>query len=174
MKNSLQIIYQDETSECALACMTMVCNYFGANTSISSLRKKFPIPTEGITVRNLVNICGQLNLEVDVLKSDLKGLATFEQPVLLHWDMQHFVVLKGVNRGQYVIHDPARGIRKIPAQEVSNHFTGIVVKARPADNFEPLNDTKHPSLFDIVQDYGKYFSSILTAFFLSLSLELFS
>lgn len=173
MKNSLQIVYQDETSECSLACMTMICNFYGANTSISKLRERFPIPTEGITVRNLVNTCGQLNFGVDVLKSELEGLATFKQPVLLHWDMQHFVVLKGVKNGKYIVYDPARGIRKLSAQSVSNHFTGIVVKAIPNENFKPLNDKKHVGLFDVVQDYGKYLKSILTVFILSLSLELF-
>ena len=36
-------------------------------------------------------------------------------PCILHWDLNHFVVLKSVGRGGITIHDPAEGVRRLHA-----------------------------------------------------------
>ena len=45
-------------------------------------------------------------------------------PAVLHWDMDHFVVLKEVRGGH--AHDPAMGVRRCDLGELGRRFTGIV------------------------------------------------
>ena len=53
-------------------------------------------------------------------------------PAILHWNLNHFVVLTKVSRGlrgaRYHIHDPARGARRLGEAELSRHFTGVVLE----------------------------------------------
>ena len=62
------------------------------------------------------------------LKLDLDHLPQLKLPCILHWDMAHFVVLRVVNRDGITIHDPARGVVRLPMAEVSTHFSGVALE----------------------------------------------
>src|SRR5205809_1123109 len=66
-----------------------------------------------------------------VLNFSLRG----RLPVILHWDMNHFVVLKSVTRKGIVIHDPAGGERFYSVAQASNHLTGVALELAPAEGF---------------------------------------
>ena len=59
-------------------------------------------------------------------------------PAILHWDLNHFVVLNSISAKGAVIHDPAIGVRKLPLPDVSKHFTGVVLELTPAASFRPV------------------------------------
>src|SRR4030095_7221420 len=56
-------------------------------------------------------------------------------PAILHWDMNHFVVLKSVTRKAITVHDPAFGARSVALEEASRHLTGIALELSPAERF---------------------------------------
>ena len=81
---------------------------------------------------DLVRMAGQLQLQpARAARRDGAPRRSSQLPCVLHWDLNHFVVLKEVRRGQAVIHDPARGVRRLPLAEVSRHFTGVVLELTP-------------------------------------------
>ncbi|EQD27830.1 Peptidase C39, bacteriocin processing domain protein, partial [mine drainage metagenome] len=56
----------------------------------------------------------------------------------LHWDLNHFVVLKQATAKVLVIHDPAQGVRRMRIEEASRHFTGVALELWPAPKRGPF------------------------------------
>ncbi|MDX3775589.1 peptidase domain-containing ABC transporter [Chromatiaceae bacterium AAb-1] len=134
-RNSLPVIYQTEAAECGLACMAMIAGYYGYHTSLNELRHKFALSIEGCTLLDLMNFAEKLQLSSRPLRIEMEGVASLKTPCILHWDLNHFVVLKKVHRGVCFIHDPATGPRKLPLSEVAKHFTGIALELLPTNDF---------------------------------------
>ena len=74
------------------------------------------------------------------LRLEPEQLKDIKTPCILHWDMDHFVVLKEVEATGVVIHDPAFGVRKLTLEEVVRHFTGIALELIPTDAFKKKQD----------------------------------
>jgi len=94
-------------------------------------------------------------------------------PCVLHWDLNHFVVLKEVRGGTAVIHDPARGVRRMPLAEVSRHFTGVVLELTPLADFTPRTEKQSVSLRQLLGHVSGLKRSLLQIFVLALALEAF-
>ena len=61
-------------------------------------------------------------------------------PTIVHWDMNHFVVLKSVTRRGVLVHDPASGKRFFPIAEASKHLTGVALELSPSEGFRPKDE----------------------------------
>ena len=123
----LPVILQTEAAECGLACLAMVASYFGHRIDIDTLRRRHPVSLKGVTLRSLIEIARHLKLACRPLRIELGHLAKLRLPAILHWDMNHFVVLKAATRKELVIHDPAAGERRLSHAEASKHLTGVAV-----------------------------------------------
>lgn len=127
-----------EASECGLACMAMVAKYLGHDVDLNGMRQRFPVSLAGTKLRTLMDLAGQLGLAARALRADLDALPSLRTPAILHWDLDHFVVLKAVSRGRVVIHDPALGRRVLSAATLSKHFTGVVLELAPTADMTPM------------------------------------
>src|SRR3990170_1280102 len=135
----LPMIRQTEVAECGLACLAMIASYHGYETDLLTLRRQFSISLKGRKLK-LLSRAVKLNLE------DLKYLKT---PCILHWDLDHFVVLKEVSGKTVTIYDPAIGIIKYKMSEVSDHFTGVAMELTPATDFTKKKDKTKLRLMDL-------------------------
>jgi ATP-binding cassette subfamily B protein RaxB len=79
---------------------------------------------------------GRIHLAPRPLRLELEELAQLRAPCILHWDLNHFVVLKSVDGRGAVIHDPAFGIRRLTIGQLSKHFTGIALELTPTAEFQ--------------------------------------
>jgi ATP-binding cassette, subfamily B, bacterial CvaB/MchF/RaxB len=120
----LPVILQSEAAECGLACLAMVTSYFGHKIDIDTLRRRHPVSLKGVTLRSLIELARHLKLGCRPLRIELGHLAKLRLPAILHWDMNHFVVLKAASRKGMVIHDPAAGERRLSYAEASKHLSG--------------------------------------------------
>lgn len=127
-----------EAAECGLACLAMIGRYYGHQVDLNGLRQQFPQSIGGATLRGLMQLAQQLSLAARPLRVGLNALPRVRTPAILHWDLNHFVVLKKIGRRGAVIHDPVRGIRHMPIAELSDHFTGVVLELSPAADFQKL------------------------------------
>jgi ATP-binding cassette subfamily B protein RaxB len=107
-----------ESSECGLACLVMVANTHRLQLDLSEVRRRFAVSLKGATLQQLITHAGQLNFNSRPLRLELDELPQLQLPCILHWDLNHFVVLKKVGRGHITILDPAVGERKPPMAEV--------------------------------------------------------
>ncbi|MES2823540.1 MAG: peptidase domain-containing ABC transporter [Pseudomonadota bacterium] len=145
----LPIIRQTEAAECGLACLVMIANYHGYEIDLAGMRRKFSISTYGMTLKSIISIANTINLSARPIRTDIDALGGVELPCIIHWGLNHFVVLKSINRGRFTIHDPAFGIRKLTADEFSKNFTGVVLELYPSHSFEKkkLREKLSVSLF---------------------------
>lgn len=83
-----------------------------------------------------MDIAHSIGLIPRAVKLPLEGLAGLQLPAVLHWGMNHYVVLESVERGQALIHNPDGRSGRMPISEVSKYFTGVALELRPSDDFE--------------------------------------
>src|SRR5687768_6330027 len=107
----LPSILQTEKSECGLACIAMILNYYGHRIYLNSLREKHAISQHGITLRSLMGLADKVQLSTRPVRLELADLPKLKLPAVLHWDMHHFVVLAKVTKRKFVVHDPACGVK---------------------------------------------------------------
>jgi ATP-binding cassette subfamily B protein RaxB len=131
------MILQTEASECGLASLAMVASYFGYEADLSDLRRRYGLSLKGATLKELVRIADQLGFATRPLRLELGELPKLKLPCIMHWDLNHFVVLVSIGRSGAVIHDPAVGVRRLKTSELSRHFTGVALELYPTDRFEP-------------------------------------
>jgi ATP-binding cassette subfamily B protein RaxB len=134
------MVRQAEAAECGLACLAMISSYHGRHIDLSSLRRRYPVSLNGVTLRGLMQVASHLGLLCRPLRLELEHLAEIRLPAILHWDMSHFVVLKSVRRGHLTIYDPAVGERKYSLNQASRHLSGIAVEIAPTAAFLPKDE----------------------------------
>lgn len=167
----LPVIMQDEATECGLACLAMVSSYFGLRTDLSTLRNRLGVVQDGVTMRDLMAQAGDLGLSARAVRADLESLKYLDAPCILHWDMNHFVVLKKAERKHIVIHDPRIGLVKMNYEEASKVFTGYAIEFEPNARFETRDERKVPTLRSIMGRTQGLASALWHIFSLALLLE---
>ncbi|MEI9989024.1 MAG: peptidase domain-containing ABC transporter [Rhizomicrobium sp.] len=132
----LPLILQTEVTECGLACLAMIAGYHGLNVDLTALRRRFSVSLKGTSLKSLMTIADALGFSSRAVRLEISELSSFQSPVILHWHMSHFVVLKGRSGDRWVIHDPVAGVKKLSAAEMSAAFTGVALELTPAVNFQ--------------------------------------
>ncbi len=108
----LPALLQTEVAECGLACLAMIAASHGYEIDLNTLRRRFPVSVKGTTLKALIEVAGQLGLASRALRLEPEHLRELRLPAILHWDLNHFVVLRSLGRRRVTIHDPAQGVRR--------------------------------------------------------------
>jgi len=164
-------IIQTEAAECGLACLAMVCGYHGKHVDLQSLRQRFGISSRGATLRTLMDIATSVELKSRALKLDIDELNALKTPCILHWDLNHFVVLVAVKQGKVIIHDPAFGQRSLGIREVSEHFTGVALELWPDSGFTSEKPRVRLNLRKMMGNVTGLIPALTKIFCLSLMIE---
>lgn len=168
----LPIILQDEIAECGHACVAMIGQYFGHQLGLSELRKRCATSAHGVTLRHIKQLLMQLNFSTRALRLPLEALKQLKTPAVLHWNMNHFVVLKKMTKNKAIIHDPAVGIRHLTLQELSQSFTGIALEIEPVITFETIREQKKLRVRDLMAFIPGQYRMLGLLLFLSLLTEI--
>ncbi|WP_341317169.1 peptidase domain-containing ABC transporter [Paraburkholderia sp. IMGN_8] len=169
----LPVILQTQAAECGLACVGMVAGFFGHDIDMMHLRQRFTTSLKGTTLGDVMRIAQRLGLASRALRLELDELGQLRRPCILHWEMSHFVVLKRVERDHIVIHDPARGARRVPMDEVSRCFTGVALELLPTAAFERKSERESISMLRLIGSVLGIRSAFVQVLTLSVALELF-
>jgi len=170
---SYRQILQSESAECGLACLAMVCAYYGRSDSLTELRRKFPVSLTGSNLKSLMAIADGLGFSTRPVKCELDELSKLTTPAILHWDLDHYVVLKKVSKAGIELLDPARGLRRLPASEVTKHFTGIALELTPAPRFERNKRPEKVELNDLWSRLSGFNKVVVQLLALTLIMQLF-
>jgi ATP-binding cassette subfamily B protein RaxB len=167
-------IRQSEAAECGLACLAMVLGYHGHDVDLGTLRRRHPTSLNGMTMRGLMSQASRMALTARALRLEPDQLGQLTLPAILHWDMDHFVVLTRVGRrGSLVVHDPAKGMCKIPATEVAKRFTGVALELAPTRDFKKTDERLELRLRDLLGSLRGFAGAIGQILALSLLLQLY-
>lgn len=171
-RRRLPLIYQTEAAECGLACLAMIATWHGNRIDLATLRLKHAISLKGATLAELIGIAADLQLTPRALRLDIQELSQLKLPAILHWDMNHFVVLREKRRSAVVIHDPARGERIVKLDEFSKHFTGIALELTPTAGFEVKQRRPRLRLSDLLGPTRGVVRGLSQVLALSLALQI--
>lgn len=168
------LILQTEATECGLACIAMVAHYFGYESDLHTLRKRFQISQNGSTLADLIKIGNQLKFIARPLKLELDELSQLNTPCILHWDFNHYVVLQGISGNKVTILDPFFGKRVLSFDEVSKYFTGVALELWPDTEFEKKEEKNTISLKGLIGRVQGIWKPLTQILLLALALEVFT
>ncbi|MGA8515853.1 MAG: ABC transporter transmembrane domain-containing protein, partial [Burkholderiaceae bacterium] len=170
----LPVVLQTEGAECGLACLAMVLGWHGTVTDLAVLRRRHTISLKGMTLAGLAQIAQKERLGVRAVRLELEQLGQLKLPAILHWELNHFVVLKSVGAQHIVVHDPGFGERRLRMPEVSEKFTGVAMELWPEPGFEPRKETTRISLMQLIGRVKGFLPSLTQVLILTLVLEVLS
>ena len=169
----LPVTLQNEVAECGLACVAMIASYYGCRTTLTELRRRFCVSITGSTARTIAAIGDGIGLTSRALRVELTELKGIRVPAILHWRLDHFVVLKAAGRRGIVVHDPARGKRFVTWKDASRYFTGVAIEMMPGHSFETKADVDRVRMRDLWTRSRGLGSSLTQIVLLSAILQLF-
>ncbi len=143
---------QSGRAECGLACLAMVAGAYDSGINLLVLRSRFGASGQGATFKDLVRQADALNFVSRGLRCELRDLTRLRAPAILHWRMDHFVVLVRIARRGCVLHDPAHGRRFCSWREMDSSFTGAALEIWPAMDFVPAANS--PPRLTLGELYG--------------------
>ena len=167
----LPLVLQTEAAECGLACLAMVAGYHGQGANLAELRRRFGLSLKGATLQDLVRIADRLGLASRPVRLELDELRLLKTPCILHWDLNHFVVLKSVGRHGIVIHDPGVGVRRLALSEVSKRFSGVALELTPIEGFQPAQAAPRVQLRALLGRLVGLKAALGQLFLLALAIE---
>lgn len=174
MAKKLPILLQAEAAECGIASLAMVLNYYGHEIDMIFMRKKHETSLAGTTLKELMDISVEEDLEPRPVKVELDSIHELELPCIIHWDLNHFCVLKEVTNKSVVIHDPATGVVKMSIKRFGRHFTGIALELIPTTKFEKKIEKSTISIRSLIGDPAKIVPLLAQIFVLTILLQLFA
>jgi ATP-binding cassette, subfamily B, bacterial CvaB/MchF/RaxB len=170
-RTKLPVILQSEAAECALACLAMLLNYYGHRSDLASLRSRFQVSLRGANLYQLLSFAEHLKLVGRPLRLDPHELRQLKLPCILHWRMNHFVVLAKASDKHVLIHDPAVGTRKLDYLEIGEAFTGIALELSPRIDFQPVDELKKVSIRRLLGKVNGLRRGLFSIFIMALALE---
>ena len=178
--NNFKVERQHDCMQCGIACLQMICNYYGKEYSLDSLSKRCFATTEGVSMLGISETATSLGFHVVNVKCTVKTLTEVSLPSILHWNQNHFVVLYRVkNEKKFYIADPGKGLVTYSLEEFKKHWIstnsngqdkGIAMFLETTPTFftHQMEDKKKISgkrsfhfLFGYVKKYRKYFGQII-------------
>ena len=174
LSHSLPLQMQTEVAECGHACLSMIASYWGYKTDLTALRRSYPTSIRGVTLADLIAIAEHLNLVCRPLGLELEEIPQLRTPAVLHWNLDHFVVLKKIRRGKLIIHDPAKGRVTMTLAQASKHFTGVALEISPGSDFKEVKNRQHLTLGDMAGFIKGLVPQLGIILLISFAIELFS
>jgi ATP-binding cassette, subfamily B, bacterial CvaB/MchF/RaxB len=166
-------IIQSEAAECGLACLAMVADAHGMRIGLPEMRRRFPLSLKGARLNQMIHVAQQLGLASRPLRLDMEDLGKLRLPCVLHWDLNHFVVLAKVGRSKVTIFDPALGERRLGLAEVSDHFTGVALELAPTAEFKPQKAAPAVTARQLTGPVHGLWRALAQILLLSLALQVF-
>ncbi len=127
-------IAQMEAAECGAACLAMVLAHFGHDAPLSEVRAACGASRDGTTAVALVRAAQTYGLVPTAHRVELEDLAQ-TVPAILHWVLDHFVVLVGVSKRGLELLDPAFGPRLVSLAAADEAFSGVRLSFVPGERF---------------------------------------
>ena len=117
------IIHQHDSMQCGIACLQMVCKYFGREYSLDSLSKLCFATAEGVSLLGINEAANTLGLHTTCARATTMVLGEVPLPCILHWNQNHFVVLYKVKKGKnFYVADPGKGLVVYTLEEFKQHW----------------------------------------------------
>lgn len=136
---------QMELTECGAVSLSIVLAYFRKYVPIEELRIECNITRDGSNAANIVAAAEHYGLLTEGYSLDIADIDQVSLPAIIHWNLEHFVVLEGFGDDFVYINDPGTGPRTVTAEEFNESFSGITLCFEPGEDFTPSGSP--PNMF---------------------------
>ena len=151
----------------------MVLEAHGNRIDLADLRKRFTLSLKGVNLKQLMEFASAVNLSARAVRLEVDELGNLKLPCILHWDLNHFVVLAKVKHKGVVVFDPAVGERRLSFSELSRHFTGVALELTPNAQFQPRDERARLGLRQLTGSVRGLLPALAKILAVALVLELF-
>lgn len=151
--------------------MTMISLYHGHDVDLASMREKFPLSQRGMSLVQISDVAGALGFKAVALKVNIGFLRELNEPCILHWEGNHFVVLARIVGSSAEIHDPARGAISVSLDVMENHFSGVALTVERVPGFVKVVGRTQASLGGILPKITGIKRSLFQVLILALGIE---
>ncbi len=184
-------IKQHDSMECGVACLTMILQWYGKHTSLSSVAEQCPPTTEGVSLSGLAQTARRYGMEAVAARATVDELAQSTLPAIIHWQQNHFTVLYRVSSGRrrrFYVSDPAKGRVCYSEAEFEAGWLstasqgmpkGIALFRAPGEGFDAANAGADGGerrsfgfLLSYLRTYRRYFMHIVAGLALGCLLQL--
>jgi ATP-binding cassette subfamily B protein RaxB len=115
----------------------MVLEFHGCLVDLASIRSRFGVSSKGTSLFQIQTMLRHFGMSARAYAAGVEKLRGLSFPCVLHWNSNHFVVLKGIKGNAYVVHDPALGRQVLEQSEFERHYSGVALVSEPSGDFEP-------------------------------------
>ena len=117
--SSLRAYKQKDSMQCGIACIQMVCCYFGRKYSTEFISQYCHSTTEGVSLLSISETVKEIGIKTISGRVETNQLVRVILPCILHWNQNHFVVLYKVKKGKDILHCwPRKGTCKIQSRRI--------------------------------------------------------
>ena len=131
----IPLIEQTEIADCAAACLAMALAAFGADVPLRDVRARLGSGRGGTDAASILRAARAFGLRGRGVRIEPDDLRHVRAGAILHWGLNHYVVLERATRRRVTVLDPAHGRRVIEAAEVDRAFTGVALVLEPDEAF---------------------------------------
>lgn len=167
----MKIIFQEGQSDCGLACMAMIANHLGIGIDIRQLKNSFHPGNNPLSAADIFTVSHDLGIVCRALRVEMEEISSLKLPCILHWSMNHFVVLEKVTSKKLHIIDPSRGRQTISITNASIKFTGIALEFQPKHKFTKVSESAKIGMLDFFKSTIRFRSALASILIVSVSLE---
>ena len=133
-------VKQHDATDCAAACLAMICLHYKKETTISQLRDKMGTDLKGTNLIGLGKCADELGFVSQAIRVDKDGfLSDFTLPgianIITKEGLSHFVVVFKKSKEFVVIGDPAKDLVRVTVDEFYKEFTGVLLLLKPTEKF---------------------------------------
>lgn len=129
-------VMQMEALECGAACLAMICAYWGLWLPLEQMRVDCGVSRDGSNALNIIKAARRYGLEARGLRMGARALreqASF--PCIVHWNANHFIVVRGFRGERVYVNDPARGEVRLDCSEFERSYSGVCLQFAPSEGF---------------------------------------
>lgn len=142
----MNFIPQHDQMDCGPACLAMIASHYGVDFGLQYLRDKSFMTKEGVSLLGICEAAEKIGMKTVAVKSQLKYVDNSLLPCILHWNQNHFVVLRKISKNVFTrkpvfkIADPGHGYinlseEKLKKSWISGEEKGVVLFLEPTEEF---------------------------------------
>ena len=133
-KKSVPLIRQMGTTDCGIAALTMIFQYYKYKIDISELKATTSIGRNGMSLAKMKEITEEHNFS-------FKAYGNYETeenlikclPIIMCSKENHYVVVAEKKYGKYILLDPLKGKEKVDYSYIKKNFLDVLVCVRPTE-----------------------------------------